>query len=85
MDDLKKLIRRDNATRTRIANALEELSEDELLVFDVLVKKMIAGKRKYGQLDLSTDERNYSKEASEEAADMINYLVFAMIKLEKMK
>ena len=44
-----------------------------------------AGRLEHGQLDLSTDTRDFLQEAEEKLLDTINYIVFQILKLRKIK
>ena len=54
----------------------------KLIIIDAL-KKYQAGRAKYGELNLATDKRDFTKEAIEELLDCINYCCFAIVKLRK--
>jgi len=47
------------------------------------LKRYEAGRKEHGQLDLSTDKRNFIHEAEQELLDCINYCVFQIIKLRR--
>lgn len=44
-----------------------------------------AGKAKYGELDLSSDKRDFIGEAEKELLDCINYCVFQILKLRRLR
>ena len=44
-----------------------------------------SGRRKYGELDLSGDNRDFLKEAEQELLDCINYCVFQILRLRGIK
>ena len=44
-----------------------------------------AGRLEHGQLDLSEDQRDFIHEAEQELLDCINYCVFQIIKLRRLK
>lgn len=66
-------------TREQIVEIINDLEADELDVVYMLAKKMLLGKKKYGQWIASKDSRNYTKEASEELLDACNYLAMQLI------
>lgn len=43
------------------------------------------GRLEYGELDLSTDKRDFIREAEQELLDCINYCVFQIFKLRRLK
>lgn len=44
-----------------------------------------AGRFEYGELDLSTDKRDFIHEAEKELLDCINYCVFQILKLRRLR
>jgi len=44
-----------------------------------------SGRRKYGELDLSRDDRDFINEAEQELLDCINYCVFQILRLRGIK
>ncbi|OGP65585.1 MAG: hypothetical protein A3K22_03510 [Deltaproteobacteria bacterium RBG_16_42_7] len=54
-------------------------------VIQEALNKYETGRRKYGELDLSKDNRDFLKEAEQELLDCINYCVFQILKLRKFK
>lgn len=63
------------------AALLDGLNGDErAVVLDVAmrsVRKVIAGRLKYGPMDLARDPRDWLEEASQEADDLANYYAMA--------
>ena len=44
-----------------------------------------SGRRKYGELDLSRDDRDFINEAEQELLDCINYCVFQILRMRGIK
>ncbi len=49
------------------------------------VSKFEIGRLKHGELDLSTDKRDFIHEAEQELLDCINYCVFQILRLRRIK
>jgi len=64
-----------------LVDILEDLNADErAVVLDVALRsarKMLHGRRKYGEWQAATDTRDWNEEASQEADDIANYLAMA--------
>lgn len=56
-------------------------SSDIRAVIESALSKYNEGHKRYGQLDLSMDKRNFIDESIEELIDAINYLCFQIIRL----
>ena len=54
-------------------------------VIKAALAKYEKGRLEHGQLDLSTDIRDFISEAIEEMLDAINYLTFQIIRLRSIK
>lgn len=70
------------ATHTSVAAVaikLSRLNADELEAIDLLLEKLLAGKAKYGPLDLDTDQRDWLAEIVGEQLDTAFYVIFALI------
>jgi len=50
-----------------------ELGDEELLVLATLARRLLAGQRAYGRLDLAHDGRDWRRERAEELADAMVY------------
>lgn len=48
------------------------------------LNKYEAGRAKHGEINLTTDKRDFTKEAIEELLDCINYCVFAIVRLRNL-
>ncbi len=51
----------------------EQLGDEELHVLVVLARRLLAGQRAYGRLDLANDRRDFRRERAEELADAMVY------------
>jgi hypothetical protein len=58
---------------------LDELGPEEHEVLLVLGRRLLAGQRQYGRLDLARDPRDWKREAAEEAADLAIYTAFRVV------
>lgn len=54
-------------------------------VFREALNRYKAGRKEHGQLDLSTDKRDFISEAEQELLDCINYCVFQVLRLRRIK
>lgn len=54
-------------------------------VIEEALSRYTGARVKYGALDLDTDRRDFLVEAEEELLDCINYCVFQIIKLRRMR
>jgi len=59
-------------------NTIEAVIKEALTRYD-------AGRCKYGELDLSRDDRDFINEAEQELLDCINYCVFQILRLRGIK
>jgi hypothetical protein len=57
------------------------LGNDEIRTLVHLARRLLAGQRCYGRLDLENDARNFRRERSEEIQDLLVYSAF--IELQK--
>lgn len=60
---------------------MKPLNEDIELVIREALSKYDKGRLKYGQLDLSGDQKDFIHEAEQELLDCINYCVFQILRL----
>jgi len=56
-----------------------QLGEQERAVLLALGRRLLAGQRAYGQLDLANDRRNWRRERAEELADALIYGAIAEV------
>jgi hypothetical protein len=56
-----------------LADVVGELGSDELRVLLVLARRLLAGQRHYGPLDVAHDGRSWHRERAEELADALVY------------
>ena len=56
-----------------------ELGPDEIKVLTVLARRLLAGQRHYGRLDVRTDGRDWRRERAEELADALVYGAIAEV------
>ena len=66
--------------RSRCMAGVARLDDDSLLVVDMLVQRMLAGREEYGRLDIGTDLRDWAAEGAEEAIDLAAYLAIGLLK-----
>jgi hypothetical protein len=56
-----------------------DLGPDEIKVLTVLARRLLAGQRHYGRLDVRTDGRDWRRERAEELADALVYGAIAEV------
>jgi hypothetical protein len=56
-----------------------DLRADEIKVLTVLARRLLAGQRHYGPLDVRTDGRDWRRERAEELADALVYGAIAEV------
>jgi hypothetical protein len=56
-----------------LIETIAELGDEEAAVLLVLAKRLLAGQRQYGRLDLRNDARDFRRERAEEFADALIY------------
>lgn len=56
-----------------------ELGDDEVRVLLVLARRLLAGQRTYGRLDVAHDGRDWRRERAEELADALVYGAIAEV------
>lgn len=59
--------------------------EDIMAVIEAALSRYEQGRLEHGQLDLSTDPRDFRQEAEAELTDCINYCVFQIIRLRSLR
>lgn len=64
---------------------MEPSNHDIEQVIRQALDKYEAGRAEHGQIDLSTDKRNFIDESIEELIDAINYLTFQIIRLRSLR
>jgi hypothetical protein len=56
---------------------------------EIVIKEALSqyekGRQEHGELDLSTDKRDFLREAEKELLDCINYCVFQILKLRRLR
>ncbi len=69
----------DQAVRDEIADTLDDLSGDELLVIRRIVDRIAMGRKQYGELRLAGDKRDWDEEALAEICDLAVYAAIRVI------
>lgn len=64
----------------RLREVAAELGRDELAVLVLVAERLRLGRRRYGELDLAADHRDFRTEALEEAADGLVYAAAALMR-----
>ena len=59
-----------------LAECIELMGDDEVATIALLAKRLLAGQRQYGRLDLAGDPRDFRKERGEELQDLLMYSAF---------
>ena len=62
-----------------LLDVVRELADEEQAVLLVLAKRLLAGQRSYGRLDLAKDPRDWRKERADELADALVYGAIAEV------
>ena len=60
-------------TGADLLDVVASLGADERRVLLVLARRLLAGQRAYGRLDIAHDRRDWRKERGEELADVLVY------------
>jgi hypothetical protein len=64
---------------TELDAILAELGTDEHRVMLVLARRLLAGQKAYGRLDVATDGRDWRRERADELADALVYLAIGEV------
>ena len=67
------------ATERALDAACADLGDQELQVLVVLARRLLAGQRAYGRLDLAHDRRDFQTERAEELQDTLVYTAIAEV------
>ncbi len=62
-----------------LLDVVRELGAEEQAVLLMLAKRLLAGQRAYGRLDLAKDPRDWRKERADELADALVYGAIAEV------
>lgn len=62
--------------RRALLMALDELNADEIAPIAMMARRVLRGRREYGALNLADDQRDFRRERTEEAADLVCYDVW---------
>jgi hypothetical protein len=65
--------------RNELASILPQLEDDAVRVMLAIAQRLRMGRKQYGELRISEDPRDWTKEAHEEALDMSVYLAIASL------
>jgi hypothetical protein len=65
------------AEHDELVGLLDELNDDERAPLLALARRIYAGRRQYGALNLATDGRDFQRERLEEQLDGLAYSVWA--------
>jgi hypothetical protein len=68
-----------SAAGAELLDVVAELGTEERAVLLVLARRLLAGQRAYGRLDLARDARDWRKERGEELADALIYGAIAEV------
>jgi hypothetical protein len=68
-----------SAALLELAAIATELGDDEVRVLLVLARRLAAGQRTYGRLDVAHDQRDWRRERAEELADVLVYTAIAEV------
>jgi hypothetical protein len=62
-----------------LLDVVDELGPDERRVLLALARRLLAGQKPYGRLDVATDQRDWREERAEELADALIYGAIAEV------
>lgn len=74
----------DMTAREAIVAALDELEPDALEVLAVVAERLAMGRRTYGDLNITTDGRDYGGELLNEIADGLAYSAMALVREQRL-
>jgi hypothetical protein len=69
----------DSGPSADLAEIAAQLEPDAVRVLAFIARRLLAGQRAYGRLDIATDRRDWRKERAEELADAFVYGAIAEI------
>ena len=64
---------------------MKPFDKDIEIVIREALSRYKEGKQEHGELDLSIDKRDFTLEAEKELLDCINYCVFQILKLRRLR
>lgn len=70
---MKSSASRDLAIRQELSTILDEYGEQEREVLIIVARRLLAGQRTIGRLDVHTDRRDWGQERREELHDALVY------------
>ena len=62
---------------------MNDMDREVRSIFDDALQKYHEGEKKYGELDIMKDPRNFLAEAEAELLDTMNYLAFEIIRIRR--
>ncbi len=62
---------------------MSDMDREVRSIFDDALQKYHEGEKKYGELDIMKDPRNFLAEAEAELLDTMNYLAFEIIRIRR--
>ena len=69
----------DTGSHARLITLAERLGPDEVAVLALIAERLLQGRRRYGDLHLASDRRDFQHEALEEAADLAVYAAAGLL------
>ncbi len=69
--------------RNELISAVQMLEPDAVEVLHQQAQRMIAGRKAYGDLNITRDRREWTEQAVEELLDGMNYLTIELVKLRR--
>lgn len=75
----------DRRSVAHLLAAAERLGADEVAVLTLIAGRLLQGRRRYGDLRLATDRRDFGREALEEAADLAVYAAAGLLREKRGK
>lgn len=65
---------------TDLIALFDRLGPDEIRTIKVLAERLLEGQRRYGQIDIASEPRDFVKERSEEIQDLLIYTAFQTVR-----
>jgi len=68
-----------------LLTVVKQLGPDEVAVLALIAERLLQGRRRFGDLHLATDRRDFGRETLEEAADLAVYAAAGLLREKRGK
>jgi hypothetical protein len=75
----------DRSPSEHLLTVVKRLGPDEVALLALIAERLLLGRRRYGELHLATDRRDFQHEALEEAADLAVYAAAGLLREKRGK